>query len=335
MTSEVSFAYSPSPMKILVIGGTSFVGRGIALAAHERGHDVTVFNRGETPTDLPDAIHRLVGNRQSDLSALADLTFDATIDAIAYQRRDVELLHAAMGVRVGYYLQISSISAYQDPQSDQADESTPRLELGDVDPNADVTAATYGVLKAECERAAEELFGSNIGILRPTFVIGGHDKTFRFPYWVARIQQGGRVAFPGPRANSLQWIDARDLGTFAVLLTEQRFAGAVHALGSSPALSFGETLERIATHVAPKGTTLVEVDPDHLKDSSWYAKFPLWTGTSSETALNMSNAKALSLGLTLRTLEESVDDTAAWFGTREWPGHWLSSADEAALLDEA
>jgi len=327
--------YSPTPMKILVIGGTSFVGRGIALAAHERGHDVTVFNRGETPTDLPAAIHRLVGNRQSDLSALEGCTFDATIDAIAYQRRDVELLHAAMGARVGYYLQISSISAYQDPEFDQADESTPRLELGDVDPNANVTGATYGVLKAECERTAEGLFGSSIGILRPTFVVGGHDKTFRFPYWVARIQKGGRVAFPGPRTNALQWIDARDLGTFAVLLAEQRFAGAVHALGSSPALSFGETLDRIAAHVAPAGTTLVEVDPKHLEDSSWYAKFPLWTGTSSQTALNMSNAKALSLGLTLRTLEESVDDTAAWFGTREWPGHWLSEADESALLDEA
>ena len=246
-------------MKILIIGGSSFVGRGIALAAHERGHDVTVFNRGTTPTDLPESITRLVGNRQTDLSALSSGTYDATIDAIAYQRRDVELLHEALGERAGYYLQISSISAYQDPADVNADESTPLLELGDTDPNAPVTGATYGILKAECERAATELFGTNIGIVRPTFVVGGHDKTFRFPYWVARIARGGRVAFPGPSTNALQWIDARDLGEFCVLLTEGRYAGAVHALGTSPATSFGETLSRIASHVAPEGTTLVDL----------------------------------------------------------------------------
>ena len=321
-------------MKILIIGGSSFVGRGVALAAHERGHEVTVFNRGTTPTDLPESITRLVGNRQTDLSALLSGTYDATIDAIAYQRRDVELLHEALGERAGYYLQISSISAYQDPADGHADESTPLLELGDTDPNAPVTGATYGILKAECERAATELFGANSGIVRPTFVVGGHDKTFRFPYWVARIARGGRVAFPGPSTNALQWIDARDLGEFCVLLTERRYAGAVHALGTSPATSFGETLSRIASHVAPEGTTLVEIDPARLTDATWYSKFPLWTGSSSETALSMSNAKALSLGLTLRTLEESVDDTLAWFGDRAWPEHWLSESDEQKLIDE-
>lgn len=325
--------YSRSPMKILVIGGSSFVGRGIALAAHERGHDVSVFNRGETPTDLPGAITRLVGDRRSNLSALGGLSFDATIDAIAYQRRDVELLSEAMGERVGYYLQISSISAYQDPVADHGDESNPLLELGDVDPNAEVTATTYGTLKAECERAAEELFGSRIGIVRPTYVIGGHDKTLRFPYWVARLQCGGRVAFPGPRTNALQWIDARDLGNFSVLLSEQRYHGAVHALGSSPALSYGETLERIASHLAPSGTTLVEIGPEGLDDASWYQKFPLWSGPTSSSALNMSNAKAVSLGLTLRSLEESVDDTATWFAGREWPQHWLSRDEEIELLN--
>lgn len=319
-------------MKILVIGGSSFVGRGIALSAHERGHDVTVFNRGETPTDLPTAITRLVGDRRADLSALRGATFDVTIDAIAYQRRDVELLHDAMGERSGYYLQISSISAYQDPVADYADEDNPLLELGGVDPNADVTAVTYGILKAECERAAAERFGSDIGILRPTYVIGGHDKTLRFPYWVARLQRGGRVVFPGPRSNALQWIDVRDLGTFAVLLSEHRHFGAVHALGSSPALSFGETLERIAAHVAPAGTTLVEIAPERLEDENWYQKFPLWSGPTGESVLNMSNAKAVSLGLTMRSLEESVDDTAAWFAHREWPQHWLSRDQELELL---
>ena len=320
-------------MNVLVIGGSSFVGRGISLALHERGHRVTVFNRGETPTDLPPDITRLVGDRRRDLSAVGNLSFDATIDAIAYQRRDVELLHEAMGERAGYYLQISSISAYQDPQREQADEATPLLELGDVDPNVEVTGATYGVLKAECERAAQQLFGGSVGILRPTFVIGAHDYTLRFPYWVARLQRGGRVAFPGPRGNALQWIDARDLGDFAASLCERRFAGGVHALGESPALSFGETLERIATRVAPTGTTLVEVDPERLTDATWFQKFPLWSGLASETVLNMGNATAVSLGLTLRRLEESVDDTAQWLADRTWPEWWLRESEERDLLE--
>ena len=319
-------------MKILVIGGSSFVGRAISLAALEQGHDVTVFNRGATSTDLPSTVRRLIGDRKTNLTALEGQRFDATIDVIAYQRGDVERLHEALGERAGYYLQISSISSYQEPQTELADESTPLLELGDVDPNAQVTGATYGVLKAECERAAGELFGPTIGVVRPTYVIGGHDVTLRFPYWVARLQRGGRVAFPGPANSSLQWIDARDLGAFTVQITEQQFVGAVNAIGVSPAPGFKETLERIATHVSPEGTTLVELSAKGDVDRSWYQKFPLWAGPQSEPIMNMSNVKAVSLGLTPRSLEESIDDVIKWFGGQTWPSHWLSEEEEASLL---
>jgi 2'-hydroxyisoflavone reductase len=317
-------------MKTLIIGGSSFVGRAITLAALEAGHEVTVFNRGATATDLPIDVQRLVGDRRLDLSALDGHSFDATIDAIAYQRRDVELLHDALGARGGHYLQISSISAYEEPAAVGADESTPLRQLGDGNPNAVVNNETYGVLKAECERAAEERFGSDIAIVRPTYVIGGHDKTMRFPYWVARMQRGGRVAFPGPRANALQWIDARDLGAFVVALSERRYAGAVNANG--PVVPFGEVLSRVAAHVAPEGTTLTEIDADRVTQMGLTGKFPLWTGSLSETMLAMSNEKARSLGLTLRSLEESIDDTVAWFADRTWPEQWLTSEEEQRLL---
>lgn len=317
-------------MKTLIIGGSSFVGRAITLAALEAGHEVTVFNRGATATDLPIDVQRLVGDRRLDLSALDGHSFDATIDAIAYQRRDVELLHDALGARGGHYLQISSISAYEEPAAVGADESTPLRQLGDGNPNAVVNNETYGVLKAECERAAEERFGSDIAIVRPTYVIGGHDKTMRFPYWVARMQRGGRVAFPGPRANALQWIDARDLGAFVVALSERRYAGAVNANG--PVVPFGEVLSRVAAHVAPEGTTLTEIDADRVTQMGLAGKFPLWTGSLSETMLAMSNEKARSLGLTLRSLEESIDDTVAWFADRTWPEQWLTSEEEQRLL---
>ena len=319
-------------MKILVIGGTSFVGRAIVNAGLAAGHDMTVLNRGQTPTDLPSSVTRLVGDRHGDMSALRDHTFDATIDAIAYQRRDVESLAEALGGRGGHYLQISSVSAYQEPATTRADESTPLLELRDTDPNAEVGFGTYGVLKAECERTALRLFGDASAIVRPTYVIGSHDKTMRFPYWVHRIKQGGTIAFPGPRESALQWIDARDLGEFVIHLSASQFAGAVHACTPAGGLAFGDLLEEIARCVAPSGTTLVEIEPSRLEGSPLAGKFPLWSGGFSPNVLALDNASALSLGLSTRPLADSIADTEAWLGSQSVPAHWLSHTDEMALL---
>ena len=318
-------------MNILIAGGTSFVGRAITHAAVAAGHTVTVLNRGKTPSDVPTSVLRLVGDRHGDLSALDGRTFDATIDTVAYQRRDVETLASALGGRGGHYLQISSISAYDDPRERAGTESTPLQELGDIDPNADVTGATYGPLKAECERAAQELF-SSVAVVRPSYVFGAFDKTFRFPYWVDRLARGGDVAFPGPGSNALQWIDARDLAQLVLTLTEQQWTGAVHACGEFPAISYRTMLERVAQVVAPAGTTLHEVDPSRLSDHSWYQKFPLWNGDESAPVMDMDNSLAVSLGMPLTTLEETTRETAAWLQTVARPEWWFSTDAEAELL---
>jgi len=322
-------------MRLLVIGGSSFVGRALVNAGLAAGHDVTVLNRGQTPTDLAPSVRRLVGDRHGDLSALANEEFDATLDAIAYQRRDVEALVEALGDRGGHYLQISSVSAYQDPGAPMGTEATPLLALGNTDPNAEVTGATYGTLKAECERTAVRLLGEDIAIVRPTYVIGSHDKTQRFPYWVQRIAQGGRVAFPGPRDSTLQWIDARDLGAFAVKLVEDRWTGAVHACTPAGGLALGDVLEEIARTVAPAGTELVEVDPSHLSEPRWFAAFPLWSGGFRPAVLTLDNAKAVSLGLTTLPLADSIRDTQEWSDAQPRPEQWLAAADEAGLLTQA
>jgi len=318
-------------MKILIAGGTSFVGRAISFAALASGHEVTVLNRGKTPSDLPASIQRLVGDRHGDLSALEGLTFDATIDTVAYQRRDVEGLAAALGGRGGHYLQVSSISAYAEPQSAGGTETTPLHELGDIDPNADVTGATYGPLKAECERAAHDLF-SSVAIVRPSYVFGAHDKTFRFPYWVHRVARGGDIAYPGPGTNALQWIDARDLAQLVVTLTEKSWTGAVHACGEFPAISYREMLDRVASVLAPMGTTFHEIDPRRLSDHSWYQKFPLWNGDESSPVMDMDNSLAVSLGMPLTSLEETTRETAAWLDSVAAPSWWLSSDAESELL---
>jgi 2'-hydroxyisoflavone reductase len=320
-------------MRILIVGGTSFVGRAIAWAAHNAGHDVTVINRGQTPSDLPPTVTRLVGDRQGDMSALADLSFDVTVDAIAYRPVDVDALATALGDRGGHHIQISSVSAYEDPPADGATEETVTLwNDTTLSADAEVTAETYGPLKAACERSAHEHFGDQLSIVRPTFVIGSHDATLRFPYWVQRLSRGGNVAVPGPRSNALQYIDARDLGEFVVTLATNSTLGAFHAAGPYPPGQFFEVMEAISEQVSPTDTRLVEISPRHIMSHHLDTRFPLWSGSSSETALAVDPAKAVSAGLTFRSLGDSVEDVIGWWDDREPPSWWLTREQEAMLV---
>ncbi|HXC19065.1 MAG TPA: NAD-dependent epimerase/dehydratase family protein [Acidimicrobiales bacterium] len=320
-------------MRILIVGGTSFVGRGIAFAALNAGHDVTVINRGQTPSDLPESVTRLIGDRHGDLSALEGLTFDVTIDAIAYRPIDVDALATALEHRGGHHIQISSVSAYEDPPSEGATEETVTLwNDTSLARDAEVTAESYGPLKAACERAAEEQFGDQLTIVRPTFVIGSHDATLRFPYWVQRLRIGGNVAVPGPRDNALQYIDARDLGEFVATLATNGTLGAFHAAGPYPPGRFVEVIESIKEQISPSGTHLIEISPRHIKSHHLDTRFPLWSGSTSETALAVDPAKAVAAGLKFRDLSESVEDVAVWWDDREPPSWWLTREQEAMLV---
>ena len=322
-------------MQLLVVGGTSFVGRAITLAAHDKGHEVTVLNRGVTPTDLPADVERLVGDRQGDLSALDGREFDATVDVIAYRPSDVVALYDALGDRGGQHLQISSIAAYADPDHEGATEQSASLwPEGTADPDAPIDGATYGPLKAACEREAQARFGGATTIVRPSYVIGAHDATLRFPYWVERCRRGGRVAVPGPRDVALQYVDARDLGEFTVRLAERGTVGSFHTAGPWPHARFFDVVEQVADQVGPTGTTVVEVDPALVEQRGLAARFPLWSATS-ETALAIDPSAALAEGLVLRPLAESVDDVVAWWAGQAWPERWLREEDESALLAAA
>jgi 2'-hydroxyisoflavone reductase len=320
-------------VRILIVGGTSFVGRAISWSAWHQGHDVTVLNRGMTPNDLPEKIERIVGDRRGDLTSLANRTFDVTIDAIAYRPSDVERLANALADRGGHYLQISSISAYQDPGFDGANESTASLwGDGGVDPDGPITNESYGPLKAASERAGLRHFGDTTTMVRPTFVIGSFDATLRFPYWVERVRRGGEVAVPGPRANNMQYVDARDLANFVVRVAEENLEGAFHVAGPQPGDHFFNMVEQIAAHIAPAGTTLREVAAEDVLEAKLEDKFPLWSGAQSENVLAVDSTLALANGLDLRPLSDSVDDVTTWWGERAWPAQWLTSADEVRLL---
>jgi len=323
-------------MRILLIGGTRFVGRHIVEAALAAGHDVTLFHRGQTGADLfPDVEHR-IGDRNSDLSALAEGRWDATVDTCAYFPRQVHVIADALGERAGHYQQVSSVSAYASPASRGYREDAPLASLDDPSVE-EITDETYGGLKVLCERVAVERFGPGSIIVRPTYVVGPDDYSWRFPWWVARIARGGEVLAPGPADAPSQVIDARDMGAWMIGLLERDESGAFHEVGPSSTFTWGEQLETIASSVAPEGTTLRWVDSDFLLEAKLDdSALPLWPGADPDMLMMTADpAAALATGLTIRPLAETVRDTLAWTRTVEQPEKsGISAADETALLEK-
>jgi 2'-hydroxyisoflavone reductase len=324
-------------MRILIIGGTVFVGRHIAEAALAAGHDVTVFHRGRTGADLFPSATRLTGDRNEDLSALSTGRWDATIDVCAYFPRQVRQLAEALGGRGGQYVFISSTSAYRSPVSPGFSEDAPLAELDDPT-SEEFTDEKYGGLKVACERTAIELFGADgVTVVRPTYVIGPYDATYRFTWWVERIARGGTVLAPGGAADPIQVIDARDLGSWVVSLVERSVTGIFHAVSPPPPFGFGDLLEAIATEVAPWGTRLTWVDADFLVEfGESLETIPLWPGGDSESEISTADpARAYAAGLAPRPIRQSIAEIhAAELATPTKPpaGVGLTAEREAKLL---
>lgn len=323
-------------MRILIIGGTAFVGRHIAQAALDAGHDVTLFHRGQTgPGLFPGATH-LTGDRNTDLSALSDGSWDATVDVCAYFPRQVRSLHGALGGRGGRYVFISSVSAYSSTVPANYDESAPLATVDDPDA-PEVTNENYGGLKAACEQLSTALFGQETTIIRPTYVIGPYDITYRFTWWVERLGRGGTVLAPGSPDDPIQVIDGRDQATFTVSLLDRSVTGTFHTVSPAPPFGFGQMLETIASVVAPPGTTLTWVPSEFLVAQGVDGMaLPLWAEGDSEGA-NMSSASpaaAYAAGLTPRPLRETVADIQAEqrHASSARPGIGLPAEREADLL---
>jgi 2'-hydroxyisoflavone reductase len=297
-------------MRILIVGGTRFVGRHITEAALAAGHEVTLLHRGQTGPDLfPSAVH-LRADRNSLPDGLLAGDWDATIDVSGYLPRQVGGLADALGGRGGRYVYISSVSVYDVPAGPGFGEDSPLLGLDDPTVE-EVTDETYGPLKAACERVAEERFGTSTLIVRPTYVVGPHDHLSRFTFWVERVARGGEILAPGPRDAAIQVIDARDLADWTIRLLGRPGGGVFHAVSPAPPFSFEELLEAVVAEVGPPGTTLTWVDPDFLGERGLTAEaLPLWSAFDKERDLNAADpAAAFAAGLSPRPLRQTVRET--------------------------
>jgi 2'-hydroxyisoflavone reductase len=319
-------------MRLLVLGGTKFLGRHLAALALEQGHEVTLFTRGQTNPELfPEAEH-LRGDRDGDLGALAGREWDAVIDPSGYVPRVVRQSAELLRDAVGRYVFVSSVSVYAD-QSRGPSESSPTAEL--EDPASEDVSADYGALKAACEQVLDEVYGPRVAHVRAGLIVGPYDPTERFTYWPRRLAEGGDVLAPGEPGASVQFVDARDLGSFLLRLAKSDVSGALNATGPAEPMTMEQALTRIAAAVGGdcrfhwvESRTLEEdgVDP--------WMELPLWLGTDPDFAgmMQADISRALASGLELRPLEETARDTLAWARTVAPPRETLARERERELL---
>ncbi len=320
--------------KLLVLGGTKFLGRHAVDAALAAGHEVTIFTRGETNPELFPDVEHLVGDRDGDLGALKGRSWDGVVDTSGFVpravRRSAELLRAA----VGRYVFVSSISVYDD-FSQPVDESTPVTPL-EV-PGTEEIMESYGALKAACETVIGELYADRGSSVRAGLIVGPYDPTDRFTYWPRRVAAGGDVLAPGDPAAPVQFVDARDLAAWLVKLAFEGPGGVFNATGPAEPLSFSELLERARAAIG-SDARFVWLDDQPILDAgveAW-SELPLWLPGDDYAGMALADAsRARDAGLRFRPLEETVVDTLAWDRTVDGDRPTLTRAKEQEILDAA
>jgi 2'-hydroxyisoflavone reductase len=306
-------------MKICTVGGTHFSGRAFVGQALDAGHEVTVFHRGQGEDVWPEAEH-VHGDRDGGLGSLAGRSFDAVVDFCAYVPRQIgEAMQAFSDA--GRYVFISSVSAHIESARAGAteDDDVHQPPFPDTE---EITWETYGPLKVASEQALAGARGDAGTVVRPHFIVGPHDPTDRFTYWVRRAAAGGRMLAPGPDAQPLQWIDGRDLAAFLLHVCETDVAGTFNIATPPRRHSFRELLETAATAGGARLDVAwcddVFVRANDLVASEENDPFPLHTPEEPNAHL-FDTSRAVANGLTFRPLTDTVRDTLAWDRERGIP----------------
>ena len=297
-------------LKILILGGTGFIGPHMVRYAMYRGHEITLFNRGKTnPTLFPGA-EALTGDRDGKLDSLKGRKWDAVIDNSGYVPRHVRDSANLLRDSVGRYLFISTGSVYGF-DIDEIDEDSPLLPI--ADPKSEDVDKFYGPLKVLCEQAVRETYGARSTILRLHIVSGPGDPTDRFTYWPVRIDRGGEVIAPGAVANPVQTVDVRDLAEFTIHSVERETSGTFNAAGpTQDPLSMAEFLYGIRA-ITPSRVGFTWIDAAFLAEKK--VGFPMWVPYQGKArgAVNVRSARGIAAGLKFRPLAVTALDTLEWF----------------------
>ncbi|MEE8133677.1 MAG: NAD-dependent epimerase/dehydratase family protein [Gemmatimonadales bacterium] len=335
MIAGASFPASTrvAPKRLLILGGTGFIGPHMVDYALRRGHEVTIFNRGRTNTDLFPGVEKLVGDRNDNLDALKGRTWDVVLDNHATIPRWVRQSAQLLKDSVQQYVHVSTISTYDgqaagatwpddlEPGSAEedrlrVDEDSKLAELpDDYDGSERVTGQTYGPFKVMAEAEARAAFPGRATIVRPGLIVGPGDPTDRFTYWPVRVDRGGEVLVPSDGRDSVQVIDARDLTGWIVRLAENGTVGTFNATGPGSRLSMAEMLYGIrAVTSTPVEFTWVDLEFLQRHGVRPWSDMPVWIPRDPIAFVRVD--RAISAGLTFRSLADTARDTIDWHATR-------------------
>lgn len=329
------------PLRVLVLGGTGFIGPHMVREALRRGHDVSLFNRGRTADDLFPDLETFIGDRDGKLAALEGHKWDAVIDNSGYVPRHVADSARLLSEAASHYLFVSSISVYASFEVAN-DEDSPLATMPD-ETVEEVTRDTYGPMKALCERMAAKEFGEDrLAVLRPTYICGPGDHTDRYTYWPVRTMRGGRMLWPGTPSDPVQIIDVRDLANFSIDCVEQRITGTYNTVTPAGAFTMGDLQNDCVAVTAVADITPVWVSASFLGENDAVGSIPIWPSPEGEAAKAalVSGERAFAKGLKTRPTRETARDTIAWWKTlpeerRATLRAGLSAEREAELLSKA
>ncbi len=323
-------------MRLLVLGGTKFLGRAAVEHALDAGHEVTLFNRGVTNPELFPEAEKLRGDRDGALSAVEGREWDAVIDPSGFVPRVVRQSAELLRDSVGHYVYVSSISVYREPYEPGFDEDAP---VHETEPKGESVEEEYAELKAACERVLAETLPGTHASVRAGLIVGPHDPTGRFTYWPLRVAAGGDVLAPAPPEREVQFVDVRDLGAWLVRLADERVSGTFNAV--QPAAPFGDLLE-VSREVAGSDARFVWIDEAFLIERGVrpWMELPLWLAGDEAPFLQADVSRAQAAGLRFRPVADTVADTLAWaraaggelVHTDQWGAAGMAPEREAELL---
>ncbi len=319
-------------MKILLIGGTVFLGRAITDYALANGHEITLFNRGKTRPNVFTDVRQIHGDRDTEFNLIPDEKWDAVIDTCGYFPEQTELSAGALKDRAGTYIFFSSVSAYHDMSKIGIVEED-EIDVFEGERPPQIDGGNYGALKGACEKTVQKHFGDRAVIIRPGLIAGLWDYSHRFGYFPIRYSLGGEMVCPDNPEAPFQFIDSRDIARWCFHLIENGITGVFNAVGPAKRNTLGDIMRK-CDEALEADTKYFYVDNQIITKH----EYPLWNmfepGTGYEGLDEVSGRKAREAGLILRPMEETMKDCIAWYnehGKKSFDKRYPRENEQAVL----